>query len=198
MLIEMPRSPVPAEVEWTLDQPSQTNRSEFGGPGGGRTNILAGGARWSARITMPVVLHERQFRPWRSFLARARGRANTFRVVAVEEPQLRVFCTVVVDGEGQKGYQLVTRGWARGLQMLDGMFLSVGGALLVVNGNTMIAGEDGKLTVAVEPLIPEGLLDGQPIEVHRPVAELQMADSKAGYTVGRGQTYSVSFTAEEA
>ena len=198
MLIDMPATPVAAEIEWMLDQPSQTNRSEFNGQGGGRTNILAGGSRWSAKVTMPTVLSERQFRPWRSFLARVRGRANTFRVVAVEGPQIAMHCTVVVDGADQKGYALKTRGWLRGLQMLDGMFLTVGDHLLVVAGDTAIAGADGKLTIAVEPLIPGNLPDGAAVEVHRPYAVLEMSSSKAGYTVGRGQTYSVSFEAEEA
>lgn len=198
MLIEMPRTPVAAQIEWSIDQPSQTNRSEFGGRGGDRTNILAGGARWSAKITQPDVLSERQFRPWRSFLARVRGRANSFRVLAVEGPQLKFSCTVVVDGAGQKGYQLKTRGWMPGLQMLDGMFLTVADTLLVVAGDTALAGDDGKLTIAVEPIIPNSLVDGAAIEVHLPYAVLQMANSKAGYTVGRGQMYSVSFEAEEA
>lgn len=197
MPIEMPRSPVAAEIEWTLDQPSQTNRAEFNGRGHGRATVLAGGARWSAKIKLPTVLSERQFRPWRSFLARVRGQANTFRVVAVEGPQLRLFCTVVVDGAGQKGYQLKTRGWLPGLRLLDGMFLTVGDRLLVVAGNTAIAGSDGRLTITLDPLIPAGLVDGAPVEVHRPYAVLQLSSSKAAYTVGRGQTYSVSFDAEE-
>lgn len=198
MLIDMPCTPVAAQIEWMLDRPGQTNRSEFNGEGGGRTNVLAGGSRWSAKITMPDVLSEGQFRPWRSFLARVRGRANRFRVVAVENPQLDVFCTVVVDGADQKGYALNTRGWYPGLQLLDGMFVTVGESLLVVAGDTAIAGADGKLTISVEPLIPGKLADAAPVEVHLPYAVLQMADSKAGYTVGIGQLYSVAFQAEEA
>jgi hypothetical protein len=180
-----------------LDSPGQTNRSEFNGSGGGRTNVLAGGSRWSAKITMPDQLSERAFRPWRSFLARARGRANAFRVVAVEGPQIPVRCNVVVDGADQKGYSLATRGWYQGAQMLDGMFLTVGDRLLVVAGDTMIAGADGKLTIAVEPLVPGKLVDGAAVEVNLPYAVLQMSDTRAGYTVGVGQMYSVSFQAEE-
>lgn len=198
MLIDMPRTPVAAEIEWMLDRPGQTNRSEFNGEGGGRTNILAGGARWSAKVTMPKQLGERAFRPWRSFLARVRGRANTFRVIAVEGRQLPFFCTIVVDGADQKGYALKTRGWYAGAQMLDGMFLTVGDRLLVVAGNTAIAGADGRLTIAVEPLIPGKLVDGAAVEVHLPYAVLQIADTKAGYTVSVGQMYSVAFQAEEA
>ena len=41
------------------------------------------------------------------------------------------------------------------------------------------------------------LADGAPVEVYRPYAVLQMADTRAGYTVGRGQMYAVSFQAEE-
>lgn len=197
MRIEMPRTPVAAEIEWMLDQPSQTSRSEFNGRGGARTNILAGGARWFAKVTMPVVLSERQFRPWRSFLAKVRGRANVFRVKAVEQPQIRFHCVVVADGGGQKGYSLKTKGWLPGAQMLDGMFLTIGDSLLVVDGDSVIAGADGKLTIAVNPLIPEGVADGAAIEVHEPWALLQMSDTRSGYTVGRGQTYSISFQAEE-
>ncbi len=196
MLIDMPTTPVAAEIEWTLDQPSQANRPEFG-RGRGRTNILAGGARWSAKITMPQMLSEAAFRPWRSFLARVRGRANPFRVIAVENPQIDSFCQVVVDGAGQQGYALNTRGWLPGLQMLDGMSVTVGDQLLVVAGHTDVVGADGKLVINVDPLIPDGLTDGAPVEVHLPYAVMQMADTKTGYTVGRGQMYSVAFQAEE-
>ncbi|WP_298810625.1 hypothetical protein [uncultured Sphingomonas sp.] len=96
------------------------------------------------------------------------------------------------------GYALKTRGWYPGAQMLDGMFLTVGDRLLVVAGNTAIAGADGRLTIAVEPLIPGKLVDGAPVEANLPYAVLQMADTKAGYTVGVGQMYSVAFQAEEA
>jgi hypothetical protein len=196
MLIDMPTTPVAAEIEWTLDLPSQANRPEFG-RGRGRTNILAGGARWSAKITMPEMLNEAAFRPWRSFLARVRGRANSFRVVAVENPQIDSFVQVVVDGAGQQGYALKTRGWQPGLQLRDGMFVTVGDRLLVVAGNTNVVGADGRPTINVEPLIPDALADGAPVEVYRPYAVLQMADTRAGYTVGRGQMYAVSFQAEE-
>lgn len=196
MLIDMPATPVAAEIEWTLDLPSQANRPEFG-RGRGRTNILAGGARWSAKVTMPDMLSEAAFRPWRSFLARVRGRANTFRVVAVENPQIDSFCQVVVDGAGQQGYALKTRGWQPGLQLRDGMFVTVGDRLLVVAGNTYLADANGRMVITVDPLIPDGLADGAPVEVYRPYAVLQMADTRNGYTVGRGQMYAVSFQAEE-
>ena len=173
------------------DEPERIN-----GRGGARTNILAGGARWFAKVTMPVVLSERQFRPWRSFLAKVRGRANVFRVKAVEQPQIRFHCVVVADGAGQKGYSLKTKGWLPGAQMLDGMFLTIGDTLLVVDGDTVIAGRR-EADDRGEPLIPEGVADGATIEVHEPWALLQMSDTRSGYTVGRGQTYSVSFQAEE-
>lgn len=196
IIVPMPRAPKAArEIPWKLKQPSQSNR---GWKGKRRTTILPETPRWSAEVEMPPILGEAAMRPWRSFFAQLQGRANAFKLVAVEKPQFRFHQVVVVDGAGQKGGVLNTRGWMPGSQLLDGMFITAGDRLLQVIGNHPIVGADGKLAVTVLPIIPEGLPDGGAVEVRQPYALMSLATDEQGWTVSPGQQYKVAFPCEEA
>ncbi|GAM00569.1 hypothetical protein [Sphingomonas parapaucimobilis] len=196
IIVPMPTSPTAAsEIPWKLKQPSQSNR---GWKGKRRTTILPEAARWSAEVDMPVIRGEASFRPWRSFLAQLQGRANAFKLVAVEGPQFKFHQVVVIDGTGQKGGTLKTRGWQPGARLLDGMFITAGDRLLQVIGDHPIVGADGKLTVTVLPTIPEGLADGAHVEVRLPYALMSLDTDEQGWTVGVGQQYKVSFPVVEA
>lgn len=194
--VALPERPVAAKIDWRPRQPAQVNRSEF--TGRSRSVILAEAPFWAAGVTYPTIIGEAAFRPWRSALMRLQGRANAFRLVAVEGPQHQVAQAVVVDGAGQTGYSLAVRGFEPGEYMLDGMFVTVGDRLLQVVADTVQAGADGKLTLSVMPHLPAGLADGAEIETRLPWALMRLAQDQQGWTVDRGQQYSVSFDCEDA
>lgn len=196
MIVDLPAAPVAAKIDWKPRQPSQVNRSEFTGKS--RTVILAMAPFWAASVSYPIIKGEARFRPWRSALMRLQGRANPFRLCACEGPQHQELQAVVVDGAGQQGYSLQTRGWLRGTGLLDGMFVTVGEKLHQVVASTGLAGADGKLTIAVMPHIANGVADGVRIETCRPWALMKMSTDQQGWTVDVGQAYSVSFECEEA
>jgi len=189
--VDLPAAPVAAEIEWEPHQPSQTNESEFTGTD--RTVILAQAPFWTAKVTYPTIIGEARFRPWRSALMRLQGRANAFRLVAVEGPQHGEHQAVVIDGVGQTGFALATRGWQPGTGLNDGMMVTVGDQLLQLVADTGLAGADGKLTLKVLPHIPAGLVDGGPVETRLPWALMRMTTDAPGWKVGRGQQYAITF-----
>jgi len=196
IIIDLPRYPSAAKIDWKPVQPTQVNRSEFGA--GSRSTILPQGAYWSARVEYPVVLGEVRFRPWRSALMRLQGRANAFRLGAAEGRQQRVFMTVLVDGAGQRGYAVKTRGWVPGTFLLDGMFVTIGEKLHQVVADTDIAGADGKLTISIMPQLADKLADGVRVEVDEPWALMRLTSDQQGWTVDRGQQYSVGFECDDS
>jgi hypothetical protein len=84
-LIPFPSWPVPASVDWTLQQPTMVNVSEWSGR---RQVLRKSWARWRASVRMPTLVTEPQVEEWRAFLAELEGRANIFRLGACERQQL--------------------------------------------------------------------------------------------------------------
>jgi hypothetical protein len=194
IIIDLPVFPAPAKIDWKPRQPTQVNRSEFTGTT--RAVILAQAPYWAASVSYPTIAGERAFRPWRSALMRLQGRANAFRISACEGPQHRAYQEVVVDGAGQQGYNIALRGFFPGVQLLDGMFVTIGEDLHQVVADTLIAAADGKLTVSIMPHLAGGIPDGLAVETMNPWALMQMTTDQQGWTVDVGQRYSVSFDCE--
>lgn len=195
IIVDLPRYPVAAKIDWKPVQPTQVNRSEFGA--GSRATILAQAAYWAAHVEYPEVVGEPRFRPWRSALMRLQGRANAFRIGAAEGRQQSVFMTVLVDGANQRGYAVKTRGWVPGTFLLDGMFVTIGERLHQVVADTDIVGADGKLTISIMPQLADKLADGVRVEVDEPWALMRLASDQQGWTVSPGQRYSVSFDCDD-
>ncbi|OWK27583.1 hypothetical protein [Sphingomonas dokdonensis] len=196
MLITFPAAPVPATIEWAIDQPAQVNRGEF--TGRRRATILAAAPRWFATVTLPPILGEDRVLDWRAFVVDLDGVANSFRLVAVERDQLPAGVAVSVDGAGQGGLQLATKGWgAPGLKLKRGQFVTVGDQLLMLRA-PVIADAAGKAILSLKPYIRLTPADGAPIEVRRPYAVMAMSDTRNGWSVGIGQNYAISFQCEEA
>lgn len=196
MLIPFPSSPVPAEIDWQIDQPSQANRGEF--TGRRRVTILTAAPRWFADVALPPILGEDRVLDWRAFLVDLDGIANSFRLVACERDQIPGPLNVSVDGGGQGGLQLLTKGWgAAGLKLRRGQFVTVGDQLLMLRA-PVVADANGRALLAVKPYLRFTPADNAPIEVRRPYAVMAMSDPRNGWRVGIGQNYGVSFRCEEA
>ena len=195
MLIQFPASPVPQKIQWTIEQPGQANRGEF--TGRRRVTLLSAAPRLHAQVTMPPILGEDRVLDWRAFVFDCDGIANKFRLVACERNQVNE-SNVVVEGAGQFGQTLATRGWSSSGQKLKrGHFITVGEQLLVVRA-PVIADGTGRATISVKPYIRVQPADGAAIEVRRPYAVMSMTDPKNGWEAGVGQNYAVTFECEEA
>ncbi len=195
-IFDLPPNPVAAEIKWTLRQPSQSTRAEF--TSARRVTVLTQAPRWSAEVKYPTIIGEVRFLPWRAALARLQGRVHGFRLVAVENPQLIPIgaTPAAIDGAGQQGTLVKTKGWVPGTALLAGWFVSFADGLYQVL-NSPIAGDDGKMVVELLPAIADGVTDGTEIEATLPFAVMAMSDDSTGWTVGKGQTYDVAFACEE-
>ncbi|MFN3517949.1 MAG: hypothetical protein ACK4YT_00730 [Sphingomonas sp.] len=196
MLIPFPAAPVPAQIDWSIDQPGQVNRGEF--TGRRRVTILTAAPRFYAQVTLPPILGEDRVLDWRAFVVDLDGVANSFRLVAVERDQLRDSPLVSVDGAGQGGLQLATKGWgAAGQKLKRGQFVTVGDQLLMLRA-PVVADAEGRAVLSIKPYLRLSPVDGGLIEVRRPYAVMAMSDPRNGWSVGIGQNYAVSFSCEEA
>lgn len=198
IIVDLPRYPVAATIKWVLRQPSQVNRSEFGG--GRRVNILAQASYWTAEVTYPPIMGEDAVRPWRAAFARLQGRANAFRLSPCEQLQrLSVGGNTgpALDGAGQVGTTIATKGWYPGSALLVGNFVTIADRLHQVVSQS-IADADSRMSIEIMPHIANGLADGTRIEAARPYALMSMVDDEAGWTVNPGQRYELSFSCEEA
>jgi hypothetical protein len=194
-IIAMPASPVPAEVAWNLNQPTQVNRSIVTGKR--RVAILAAAPRWSADVRFPPMLGEPAVWALRAFLAACQGRANSFRLVAVERTQITGL-TVRVNGANQYGTSLVTNGWGvAGTKLKAGQFVTLNDQLLQLTADVVVGG-GGTATLQFEPWLRGVPADNQLLEVSRPFAMMSLAEDDAGWTVSPGQRYSIAFKCEES
>lgn len=196
MLISMPLSPVPASVDWTIDQPAQANRGEWTGKR--RVVLLSAAPRWHAKVTLPQIIGEDRALDWRAFVVDCDGIANSFRVIACERVQISPALAVQVEGAGQFGHAIITKGWgAAGQKLRRGQFVTIGEQLLMLTA-PVIADDSGRATLSIKPYIRVIPASGASVEVSRPYAVMSMTDPKNGWQVGIGQTYSVSFDCEES
>lgn len=196
MLIPFPPAPVPAKIEWAIDQPAQVNRSEV--TRARRVVLLAAAPRWQAKVTLPEIRGEAAVLDWRAFVVDCDGVANSFRLVACEGPQLAGNPEVRVAGAGQQGFRLRTSGWgAAGLRLKRGQFVTVGEQLLMLTA-PVIVDADGQATLSIKPYLRAAPADGAAIEVRLPYAVMSMSDPKNGWAVGIGKTYAVGFDCEES
>jgi hypothetical protein len=114
----------------------------------------------------------------------------------VEGRQFEAPGIVLVDGAGQTGFSVATRGWTAGTYIKD-VFVTVGDQLVLVAGR-VIAGPDGKAVLPIMPHLRAPTTDGARVEVQRPYAVVSLADDQAGWSVKPGPEYSISFDVEEA
>lgn len=195
MLITMPASPVAADIDWTIDQPGEANRSEVTGKR--RVTLLPAAPRWFAKVTLPPIVGEARVLDWRAFVVDCDGIANCFRLIACERPQISGVA-VTVRGGGQSGHSILTQGWgAAGEKLKRGQMVTIGDQLLMLQA-PVVADADGRATITFKPYIRMIPADGAAVEVARPYAVMAMSDPKAGWKVGIGQNYAIAFDCEEA
>jgi hypothetical protein len=177
-------------VSWSLDRPSQSNVSSWTGRRQVLTNPWHG--KWSAKVELAPIVGEANVLAMRSFLARCRGSVNTFRLYATEGAQnanggVTVFATAPA---GNAAIQLT--GYAS--RLLEGQFFTVNGQLCLCTADQ----DTGTSIVTFEPPLRQPAAAGTPVVTSRPYALVYLSSSTAGWDVGAGQVYGISFTVDEA
>ena len=188
-LVTFPASARIARADWRLDTPSQVNRSAWTG----RRQVFGspGHARWSASIALAPLVGQNSILAWRSFLVQLRGQINTFRLKAVEARQ-NTNSGITAAAAASAGARSMTVS-TLAQPLFEGQFITANDQLLLITGVSGVGGT----TLAFEPALRADLGLGTAVEVANPTAHVALVDSGFGWSVDRGQVYTVGFDVEE-
>ena len=183
-------------VEWKLNQPSQSTRSELSGAT--KLNALPGD-RFIATVDVAPSLTA-DFLPWRAFAAAVRGRRNTFQLPAIkpgEQPTLGTSCAV--DGAGQTGGALNLFG----LLPVSGTVLPAGAIIcaddrLYILQAPLVADATGKGTAQVGPNLRYPHPNAANVFIREPFGTMRMVSDDTGWIEAIDNYQPFSFTCEEA
>lgn len=143
------------------------------------------GAQWAASLAF-TNRTELEGRTIKAFLTRLNGRAGRFRMTPPELNQLGTMAGAgLVDGAGQTGTTLNTKGWTINQTNLfaPGDYLEVNGELKMVV-ETAASDGAGLSAIIIAPPLRKATNDNDPIEVTDPQAIFMLeSDSQAGWDV---------------
>jgi hypothetical protein len=183
-----------AALQWKLIMPSQTNVSGWTGQ---RQTIGSNRGWWECQFTPPPLVGREAIRPWRSFVAQARGGVNDFRVLAHPRPQSTLANTVLVRGGGQTGRSIITDGWPNSVTpILAGDYITIGDQLLQLTADVVSDGS-GIATLTFEPPIRRAPSDNSPVEYKNPYALMYMIQEPA-ISVSVGDVHTFALELREA
>ncbi len=192
--ITFPSSPKPAGMEWRLIMPSQNNVSGFTGQ---RQVVASNRGWWECSITLPPIVGTTAVKPWRAYIAQARGMVNDFRIPVHPTAQSALSNTVLVQGAGQTGRSIVSDGWPASVTALSaGDYITIGDQLLQLTAN-VVSNSAGVATLTFEPPIRRAPADNAPVEYKNPFALMYFTEEPT-LSVGLGDVYSLGFTLRES
>ena len=192
--ITYPSTPKPSGMSWRLVMPSQTNVSDWTGR---RQTISSGRGWWECQITLPPIVGTTNVNAWRSFIAKARGRANDFQIPVDPIAQSASTTTPLVNGAGQTGRTLATDGWPVSTTVLvAGQYVTINNQLLQLTENVTSNGS-GVATLTFEPPIRTPSSDNAAIEYKNPYCLMYFVEEPT-LSVENGYVYSLSLNLRES
>lgn len=192
--ITFPASPRPRTVSWRLVQPSQVNVSSWTGK---RQVLPSGRGWWECEMTLPPIVGNTAYNPWRAFMAAARGSANDFEVTVDVADQSPLPNTVLTNGVNQTGRTIETDGWPASATVLRaGQFVTIDDQLLQLTANVTSNGS-GQAQLAFEPAVRAPVADNTAVEYKRPYALMYLTETP-GHSVEPGYVYSLSLSMRES
>lgn len=192
--ITFPSDPKPAGMQWKLVMPSQNNVSGWTGQ---RQVLASNRGWWECSVAMPPIVGRAAAKPWKSFVAQARGMANDFRVPVDPTPQSALASTVLVRGAGQGGRSIVTDGWPVSATLLSaGDYVTIGDQLLQLTANVTSDGS-GIATLTFEPPIRRVPADNAVVEYKNPYALMYFVEEPM-QSIGLADVYTLSLELRES
>ena len=192
--ITYPSTPKANSMSWRLIMPSQTNASEWTGR---RQTIASGRGWWECQIVLPPIVGTTNVNVWRSFIAKARGRANDFQIPVDPTAQSASASTPLVNGASQTGRTLATDGWPVSTTVLvAGQFVTINNQLLQLTENVTSNGS-GVATLTFEPPIRVSPADNAAIEYNNPYCLMYFVEEPT-LSVENGYVYSLSLNLRES
>jgi hypothetical protein len=180
-----------------FDAPAQVNRS--GWTKRRKVLDLPGGQSWYFQFHVEGPATEEEERPWRAFLMRLKGPANSFRLrVACEQ---HTFNNPVVGADPGNGNTLPLQGFLPGTALVAGQFLTVplpsGHERLVMLTADLTANGSGQATATFIPSLDETPTAGAAVETINPWSLVALTDARNGWALSDGVS-EFQFAAEEA
>lgn len=189
-LITFPSSPGIQAQSLRIVAPSQETTSEWTGH---RKVQPSGRAWWQGSITLPPM-SEVDALAWRAFVAKARGRSNTFQVPV--RTGVQSTSNPLVNGGAQTGYQLITDAWGASEAIKAGWYFTLGGQLHIITANVTASG--GAATITFEPALRSSPANNAAIEIEDPYMTACMVADESGWSSEPGVFHSFSFDIREA
>jgi hypothetical protein len=162
------------------------------------------GQWWEAEMTFPPM-KRKDAEEVAAFLLKLNGRFGTFLMGDPVNTQPRGVATGVplVDGAGQSGNQLLTKGWtpsvANILRAGDWIQLGAGSAArlhkVLDNVNTNVAGQ---ATLTLFPDLRQSYSDNTPIVITNTKGLWRLSANDVNYTIQTGQFYGITLACMEA
>lgn len=185
-LITLPAAARIKNIEWTLDQPAQVNRSDW--TKRRQVVLQPGAALWSATCDLVVRIGEAAMLDVEAFLVDLEGQVNSFHLPIADNDQLPGPQAVVVDGAGQSGRSLAVRGGLINQRLLRGHKITVNDQTVMLM-SPLIFDSNGKATATFKPSLRVSPADGASVEVVRPYVPVSLTTSQIGWTVAPGGLY---------
>jgi hypothetical protein len=197
-IIPMPATPsAPATVEFTAMDTVAVSISPFTG----QQQVQDWQASWlEASVSMPALRHA-QAQEWIAFLMSLRGQAKVFQLgdPLALSPRGSGLGTPLVDGAGQTGYLLSTKGWIANAVsvLLPGDWIQIG---YRIYRTLAIATADsaGKLVLSIWPQLRESPADGDIITLNNTKGLWRLAANARKWSVSGSRTYGMQFDIREA
>jgi hypothetical protein len=202
-------------MSWRLVMPSQTNVSEWTGR---RQTLASGRGWWECQLSLPPIVGTANVNAWRSFIAKARGAANDFRVPVdptAQAPNITTTAvgslslnfttnlyqtfspTPLVNGSGQTGRTLSTTGWPVSSTVLQaGQFVTINDQLLQLTEN-VVSNASGIATLTFEPPVRVSPANNAPVEYENPYCLMYFVEEPT-LSVENGYVYSLSLNLRES
>lgn len=192
--ITFPVSANIAEMQWRLVMPAQTNISGWTGQ---RQTLASNRGWWECQLALAPIVGQVAARPFRSFIAQARGSVNDFRIPAFPRDQTSLTNTVTVQGANQTGRSIITTGWPNSTTvLLAGDYITINDQLLQLTAN-VVSNASGVATVSFDPPIRAAPTNGSSVVYKRPTALMYFVEEPI-LAVTVGDVYTLSLNLRES
>jgi hypothetical protein len=197
-IVSLPTSPAaPSSVEFTAMDTVAVSTNPFTA----QQQVQDWQASWlEGSVTYPPLTHV-QAQSWIAFLMSLRGQAKIFQM---GDPLARAARgsaagTPVVNGSGQAGYNLATKGWTPGASgvLLAGDLIQIG-YRLYRNLTTANADGSGLSTLSVWPQLRESPVDGDSIITASTKGLWRLKSNARKWSVTEMRVYGLQFEMREA
>lgn len=187
----------PASVDWQFSGLTQTFTSPF--TNGEQTAQMPGSERWVSSLAFNS-LTRLESRLLEAFLVACRGAGGRFYLWnhARENPLGAAGGNPVVDGAGNYGGLLATRGWTPNTAgiLLAGDYIGVNNEVKMVLADAS-SDANGKASLAIGPNIRNAPSDGMSIATVKPQGLFRLQDDNQGKMAYRKQVGSYQFVCVE-